>query len=103
MAGLLTAILLGYIGPVTGYLDQRAELREERAKLAELEARRDGFREQIAQLGQAPVLEARARELGLVLPGERAFLVRGDLDPSPSAPPDHADDGGPLGWLTALF
>lgn len=103
MAGLLSAILLAYVGPVTGYLEQRSELREERARLAELEARRDGFREQIAQLGQAPVLEARARELGLVLPGERAFLVRGDLDPPTPPPPEDADDGGPLGWLTGLF
>lgn len=103
MAGLLTAILLGYVGPVSGYLQQRAELSEQRARLAELEARRDGFREQITRLGQAPVLEARARELGLVLPGERAFLVRGDLDPPPPPPEDDDGDGGPLGWLTAVF
>ena len=102
MAGLLTAVLLGYLGPVTGYLEQRSELREERAKLADLESRRDAFRVQIAQLGQAPVLEARARELGLVMPGERAFLVRGDLDP-PAPPPDDDDDGGPVGWITGLF
>jgi hypothetical protein len=103
MAGLLTAVLLGYVGPVTGYLDQRAELGEERAELVDLEARRDAFREQIAQLGQAPVLEARARELGLVMPGERAFLVRGDLDPVPPAPPAADDDGGALSWFTGLF
>ncbi|MGE4032251.1 MAG: septum formation initiator family protein [Thermoleophilia bacterium] len=103
LAGLLTAILIGYIGPISGYLDQRAELREERAKLAGLEAQRDAFREQIARLGQAPVLEARARELGLVMPGERAFLVRGDLDPEPAESPDEGDDGGAFGWFTALF
>lgn len=91
------------MGPVSGYLEQRAELREQQARLAELEARRDSFRHQIARLGQAPVLEARARELGLVMPGERAFLVRGDLDPAPAAPADEGDDGGALGWLTALF
>jgi hypothetical protein len=83
------------VGPVSGYLEQRAELREQQARLAELEARRDSFRHQIARLGQAPVLEARARE--------RAFLVRGDLDPAPAAPADEGDDGGALGWLTALF
>lgn len=49
------------------------------------------------------MLEARARELGLVMPGERAFLVRGELDPEPAAPVDDGDDGGPLGWLTAPF
>jgi hypothetical protein len=49
------------------------------------------------------VLETRARELGLITPGERAFLVRGDLEPPPPEPPDDGGDGGPLGWLTALF
>lgn len=99
----MTAILLGYIGPVSGYLDQRAELARQQARLADLEARRDAFREQIAQLGKAPVLEARARELGLVMPGETAFLVRGDLDPAPPEPPEDGGDGGPFGWFTALF
>jgi hypothetical protein len=49
------------------------------------------------------VLETRARELGLVLPGERALLVRGDLRPPPPEQEDGGGDGGPLGWLTALF
>ena len=31
------------------------------------------------------MLEARARQLGLIKPGERAFLVRGDLDPAAGA------------------
>jgi hypothetical protein len=98
---VLTALLLGYIGPVSGYLDQRAELRDERARLAELERTRDSFRIQIANLGQPAVLEARARELGLIKPGERAFVVRGDVDPPP--PPEPRDDGGALGWITGLF
>ena len=85
-----------------GYLQQRGELRDERAKLAQLEERRDEFRAQLAALDTPEVLETRARELGLVLPGERAFLVRGDLAPPPE-PQDGGGDGGPLGWLTALF
>lgn len=48
------------------------------------------------------MLESRARELGLVQPGERAFLIRGDLAPPPERQ-DDGGDGGPLGWLTALF
>ena len=98
---MLTALLLGYIGPVSGYLDQRSELRDERARLAELERTRDSFRSQIANLGQPAVLEARARELGLIEPGERAFVVRGDVDPPP--PPEPRDDGGALGWIAGLF
>jgi hypothetical protein len=83
-------------------MEQRAELRDERAKLAALEDRRDAFRAQLDALDTPEVLETRARELGLVLPGERALLVRGDLRPPPQ-PADDGDDGGPLGWLTGLF
>ncbi len=103
MAGLLTAILIGYIGPVKGYLGQRSELAAERARLAALEDRRDRYKAQLAALGRPEVLELRARELGLVRPGERAFLVNGELDPPPSEPADAGDDGGPLGWLTGIF
>jgi cell division protein FtsB len=102
VAGVLTALMAGYIGPVRGYLDQRAELRDEQGKLAMLEQRRDTLRTQLAALGQDPVLEARARQLGLVKPGERAFLVRGDLDPPPRVQ-EHRGDGGPFGWVTGRF
>ena len=78
-------MLLGYIGPVMGYLDQRAELRDETAQAWRLlERERDGFKEQLAALDQPAVLEARARALGLIEPGEKAYLVRGDLDPPPA-------------------
>jgi cell division protein FtsB len=94
--------VIGYVGPVRGYLSQRAELRDERARLETLERRRDDFKAQLAALDTPQVLEGRARELGLVRPGERAFLVRGDLDRPPPAPEDHGD-GGVLGWLGAIF
>lgn len=85
-----------------GYFDQRAELRDETAKLVQLERERDSIKEQLAALDQPAVLEARARALGLIEPGERAFLVRGTLDPPPpKAPAEH--DGGALGWLGGIF
>ena len=102
VAGMVTALIAGYIGPVRGYLDQRAELHQEQGKLAMLEQRRDTLRTQLAALGQDPVLEARARQLGLVKPGERAFLVRGDLDPAPRVQ-ERRGDGGPFGWITGRF
>jgi cell division protein FtsB len=92
VAGVLTALLLGYIGPVRGYLDQRSTLQQEQSRLQDLQHTRDALRTQIADLGQPAVLEARARELGLVEPGERAFVVRGDLDPKPA--PEQGHDGG---------
>lgn len=103
VAGLLTALLLGYVGPVSGYLSQRSELRDESAKLEVLEHNRETLRRQIADLNKADVLEARAREIGLIKPGERAFIVRGDLEPKPHAAKGGGGDGGPFGWLTGIF
>ena len=48
------------------------------------------------------MLETRGRELGLIRPGERAFLVRGDLDPPPE-PEEGGGDGGPFGWIGSVF
>jgi cell division protein FtsB len=88
---------------VKGYFDQRSELGAERARLSALEDRRDQYRSQLTALGRSDVLEERARELGLVQPGERAFVVNGDLDPPPPEPEGDRDDGGPFGWLTGVF
>lgn len=101
MAGVLSALLIGYIGPVRGLLDQRAALAKEQAHLAQLERTRDAIQAQIDDLDQPAVLEARARALGLVAPGERPFVVRGSLDPKPVRPPAH--DGGRLSWFTGIF
>ena len=88
---------------MTGYLEQRSELREQQARLAMLEERRDSFRAQLQRLDQPAVQEARARSLGMVAPGERAFVVRGELAPEPAEPEEGGGDGGPFGWLTAIF
>lgn len=103
MAGLLTAILLGYIGPVKGYFDQRGELARERDRLHRLEAQRDDFKRQLATAGRTDVLRIRAREAGLVQPGERAFWIRGELDPPEPEPEDDDGGGGPFGWFTSRF
>ena len=89
---------------MSGYLDQRAELRDESAKLAVLEQKRDTLREQIADLEQGRRAGGpRAGASGSIKPGERAFIVRGDLEPQPAADEGDGDDGGPLGWLTGIF
>lgn len=102
-AGLVSALLLGYIGPVSGYLSQRSELRDESAKLAALERDRADFRARIADLNRADVIEARARAIGLIKPGERAFIVRAELEPPPAPLEGGGDERGPLDWLTGIF
>jgi hypothetical protein len=91
---------------VRGYLHQRSELAEQRAALATLEARRDALGRQIVALRRPEVLEARARELGLVRPGERTFLIRGLPEPGEEptdAPKGDGGGGGILGFIPNPF
>lgn len=102
MAGVATALVLSYAGPVKGYFEQRAELTRQQAHLVQLENTRDGYLDQIREAESADVLEQRARQQGLILPGERAFAIHGELDPAPPPPPDESG-GGILGWFSDLI
>ncbi len=86
-----------------GYFDQRSELRREQAHLTALEAAQRSYIEQIATAENAAVLEMRARQQGLVRPGERAFAIRGDLDPAPPEPVRDDGGGGIFGWFPDIF
>ena len=70
-------IAIGYVGPLRGYLDQRATLVTEQADLAQLEARRDRLSQCLKALNDPVVLEMVAREFGLGRPGERVFNIPG--------------------------
>lgn len=85
-----------------GYFDQRSELRRQQAHLVALEQEGRSYLAQIAAAETPEVLEMRAREHGLVRPGERAFAIRGELDPPP--PPEEDDDGGGLfSWFPDIL
>lgn len=73
MVGLAIALVV----PVRGYLSQRANLRSQEIALKGEMARRDAIAAQLRALRDNNVLEARAREIGLVRPGERVFRIVG--------------------------
>jgi cell division protein FtsB len=98
IAGILTAVLIGYVGPVQAYIDQRSELAHQQATLAELEAKRDRLKKQTKASERPDVLEAKARDLGLIKPGERAYVIRGLPDEKPPRT-EATDDGGLWGWI----
>jgi cell division protein FtsB len=77
LVGILIGIVIGYVGPVRGYLAQRESLAAESARLADLEARRDHFARCLDALNNPVVLEMVAREYGLGRPGERVFNIPG--------------------------
>ncbi len=97
--GLLTALVSGYVEPIQGYLAQRDELQRHQARLAALVDQRAEVREQIRLINTPAVLEKRARELGMVKPTERAFVVRGDLEPPMPGSDEPSPEGGLLHWL----
>ena len=61
-----------------------SELRREQAHLTALEAEQRSYIEQIATAENAAVLEMRARQQGLVRPGERAFRLVTAFDTDPA-------------------
>lgn len=85
------------------YLNQKDQLRAEQIALIKARATRDELATKIRALGQPQVLEQRARELGMVRPGETPYAVRGIRHPSPpqAAPNDGAT--GIWGFLTGLL
>ena len=74
------------------YLAQKEQLRAQQVALIKARQVRDGLSVKIRALKDPQVLEARARELGMVRPGETPYAVRGIKQPSP--PPKAETDGG---------
>lgn len=85
------------------YLQQKDQLRAEQVQLIQARKVRDDLSRQIKALGQPAVLEARARELGMVRPGETPYAVRGIKAPPPrkAAPADEST--GVWGFVTGLL
>lgn len=77
LVGMLVGIVIGYVGPLRGYLAQRATLESERAGLVALEAKRDRLARCLEALNDPVVLEMVARELGFARPGEKVFNIVG--------------------------
>ena len=77
----LLLVLLGvialYINPARTYLAARGEAEQRRAEVAELQREHDRLKARRDQLRDPRQLEREARRLGMVKPGERAYVVNG--------------------------
>ena len=93
---------MSYLGSAKGYLSQREDLRRQEASLAALRAQRDLIKARLAAIDTPSVSLARARELGLVQPGEVPIRVTGLDKLTRPAPPQPARGGGFWSWLPAL-
>lgn len=76
---VLLLVLLGvialYVNPLRSYLSTWQEAKSRRAEVAALERENERLRARKAQLQNRRALEREARRLGMVKPGERAYVV----------------------------
>jgi cell division protein FtsB len=79
---VLLGILALYIGPARSYWSTVREAKHRRAEVAQLKRENARLRAKRAALRSQSALEREARRLGMVRPGERAYVVK-DLPKGP--------------------
>ena len=75
--GGLALLGLLYWKPVHTYLHTKRQLQTRQLEVQSLATERRKLVQQIAAVGSGSTLVREARQLGLVKPGERLFIVRG--------------------------
>lgn len=84
---VLVGLLFAFVYPTRTFLDQRSATNKAREQLALLRSESKRLAQEAKRLNSSAEIERRAREYGLVRPGERPFVII----PAPSTPP--ATDG----------
>lgn len=74
---VLLVLIWLYVGPARSYVAAREEAAQRSAEVQELRREHRELRARRAELRSEVALEREARELGMVRPGERSFVVRG--------------------------
>ena len=75
LLGVLFVILTMYVSPLTRWVTQKNTAQEDTAELHQLEATNASLKARLRSLQQPQALELRARRLGMVKQGERAFVI----------------------------
>ena len=77
LLGVLFVILLLYIRPVVHWVQQRNTAAHSREDLRQLQAERDQLQRRLRSLSGASAIDRGARSMGMVKPGERAYVIEG--------------------------
>ena len=75
LLAVLVGIVAMYASPVSRWITQTRTAEADKAELRQLEQRNGDLRSRLAELKKPQALELRARELGMVRRGERAFVI----------------------------
>jgi len=76
LAGLVVLALF-YWRPLHAYMRTKHELARREGQVANLRRQQEQLRTRISEIDSGKTLVPEARQLGLVKPGERLFIVRG--------------------------
>ena len=74
---VLVGVIALYVNPLRSYFSAQGEAKQRRAQIAELQREIERLRARRAELRDPRALEREARRLGMVKPGERAYVVNG--------------------------
>jgi cell division protein FtsB len=74
---LLGVVLLLYVNPALNYIETWQAANAKRSQLDRLQTENKQLRARRAALKRPATLEKEARKLGMVRPGERAYVIRG--------------------------
>jgi len=74
---VLAVICLSYIGPSLNFLDAWRDSKTEHSSLIELRAENTKLKQRLGNLQGPDAAERGARKIGMIAPGEGAYVVRG--------------------------
>ena len=74
---VLFLIGVSYVNPVVNFIDAWRDSKSERSSLTELRAENEELRKRIAALDGPEAAAHEARKMGMILPGERSYVIRG--------------------------
>jgi cell division protein FtsB len=77
LLGLLLLVALAYVGPARSLLSTWRDANAKQAQLRSLEHEHEALLRRSRALRDPRTVQAEARRLGMVKPGERSYVVRG--------------------------
>jgi cell division protein FtsB len=89
---VLIGLLFAFVYPTRTFLDQRTDTNKARAQLELLHTENAKLAREAKKLRSDSEIERRAREYGLVKPGERPYVI---IPAPPAAPPAGTPQPGP--------
>ncbi|MEA2483836.1 MAG: hypothetical protein QOC55_1783 [Thermoleophilaceae bacterium] len=75
LLAVLFVILLMYVSPLTRWVTQKNTAKEDTTELRQLQATNSDLKSRLKSLQSPQALELKARNLGMVRPGERPFVI----------------------------